>query len=207
MMTWILLALFGLCAAAHLIFCLLPDARRWQDFTKVLLMPALLLIVIWADGPALVKAALFLGWLGDIFLLHPDKKPFFLAGLVSFLAGHACYIPAMFPMRRFSLPVLLLLAAGLILVGIILFLTIRRSLPGDMMLPAMAYLAIILAMAWAAFSTGQPMLVLGAVSFVASDYTLARQLFVRKYRYGDFFVMLTYLLAQFLLAAGLCGIF
>ena len=175
-MTWIFLAGFGLCAAVHLVFCLLPDARRWRDFTKVLLMPALLLAVIVADGPVLVKAALFLGWLGDIFLLKPDKKPFFLAGLVSFLAGHACYIPAMFPMRRFSLPVLLLLAAGFIAVGGILFLTIRRSLPGDMELPGIAYLAIILAMAWAAFSTGQPVLILGAVSFVASDDTLARQL-------------------------------
>ena len=206
-MTWIFLAGFGLCAAVHLVFCLLPDARRWRDFTKVLLMPALLLAVILADGPILVKAALFLGWLGDIFLLKPDKKPFFLAGLVSFLAGHACYIPAMFPMRRFSLPVLLLLAAGFIAVGGILFLTIRRSLPGDMKLPGIAYLAIILAMAWAAFSTGQPVLILGAVSFVASDYALARQLFVRKNRYGDFFVMLTYLLAEFWLAGGLCGMF
>ena len=206
-MTWTFLVLYGLCAVLHLIFCLLPNGRKWQNFTKVFLMPLLLLAVIWADGPALVKAALFLGWLGDVFLLSPDKKAFFLAGLVSFLAGHACYIPALFSMRRLSLPFLLLLAAGMIAVGILLYLTIRPSLPGDMKLPGIAYLTVILAMAWSAFSTGQPLLLLGAASFVVSDYTLARRLFVRQHWYSDFAVMLTYLLAQFLLTAGLCGIF
>ncbi len=206
-MTWIFLALYGLCAVIHLIFCLLPNGRKWQNFTKVFLMPLLFFAVIFADGPTLVKAALFLGWLGDIFLLVPEKKAFFLAGLISFLAGHACYIPALFPMRKLTIPFLLLLAAGMIAVGVFVYLTIRRNLPGDMKIPGIAYLTVILAMAWSAFSTGQPLLLLGATSFVVSDYTLARRLFVRQNWYSDFAVMLTYLLAQFLLTAGLCGIF
>lgn len=206
-MTWIFLALYGLCAVIHLIFCLLPNGRKGQNFTKVFLMPLLLLAIIWADGPTLVKAALFLGWLGDIFLLVPEKKAFFLAGLISFLAGHACYIPALFPMRRLNFPFLLLLAAVMIAVGILLYLSIRRNLPGDMKIPGIAYLTVILTMAWSAFSTGQPLLLLGATFFVVSDYTLVRRLFIRQNWYSDFAVMLTYLLAQFLLAAGLCGIF
>ncbi|HIQ57918.1 MAG TPA: lysoplasmalogenase [Candidatus Merdivicinus intestinavium] len=205
-MSWIFFALYGVCSAAHLWFCLRPG-RRWQDFTKVLLMPLLLTAAIWAGSPLLLQAALFLGWLGDVFLLYPERPALFLAGLGCFLAGHVCYIPALFPQRRLDVLPLVLLGAVLAAVGAGLFFSLRRDIPRGMTIPSLAYLIVILAMAWTAFATLKPAFLAGAALFIASDYILARGLFRSKGRYGDFVVMLTYLSAQFLLTMGLCGFF
>ena len=97
--------------------------------------------------------------------------------------------------------------AVLAAVGAGLFFSLRRDIPRGMTIPSLAYLIVILAMAWTAFATLKPAFLAGAALFIASDYILARGLFRSKGRYGDFVVMLTYLSAQFLLTMGLCGFF
>lgn len=205
-----LLTLYCALCLVHLAFCL---PFRWgrrkfcQDLTKALLMPALLAAVL-AGGEAglLVPAALLFGWAGDVLLLWPDRKPCFLAGLVSFLVGHGCYIPALLAGVKISAPRGILAAALLALLGAAAYASLRRHLPGEMKLPVAAYLLTILGMAWAAVMRGEALLIAGAAFFVLSDYILARSLFVKRHGWTDAAVMLPYLAAQLCLAGGLAGL-
>ncbi len=205
-----LTALYLALCLVHLVLCLPFERGRrrfWQGFTKTLLMPALLAAVL-ADGEAgaLVAAALFFGWLGDVLLLRPDKPPCFLAGLASFLIGHGCYIPALLSGTDFSALRGILAALPLAVLGAGAYVSLRRHLPGKMKPPVAAYLLVILGMAWAAVMRGEALLIAGAASFVLSDYILARTLFIRRRKWSDAAVMLTYLLAQLCLAGGLAGL-
>lgn len=229
-MNTVLLALFLTACAAHLLFCLLEKPLP-QKITKVLLMP-LLLLWLWAASPELpwlVAAAVACGWLGDVLLLWPDRQPCFLGGLAAFLIGHGFYVIALVEaIDRWPSP-LTLLVAGIVLIAVggAAYATLRRNL-ADMRLPVIAYLLVILTMAffavagffspristlqylpagWALWNTPRGLACLGAASFVVSDYLLARSLFLRRFAKCDFWVMLTYLAAQFLLAASLAGIF
>ena len=212
-MEYLPLAVYGVCAAAQLVFCA-ADWRWGKIITKVLLMPALLcyyVIAAWSVYP-LAVAAILLGWTGDVLLLWPEKKGCFLGGLGAFLAGHVCYMGVMGCWLRNLLDIIWIVAAsGVILAGggVIAYRSLSRHAAG--MRPAViAYLTVILAMTWIAFLSmatnfgpSGKMLLIGALCFVASDYILAREIFVRKHRWGDFVVMATYMAAQLSLVCGL----
>ena len=199
-MQWFLAA-YGAVSLIHLFFCWSGRSTLWQKGTKVLLMPLLLgAVACSGKGPALLWAALTLGWIGDVLLLWPDRPAFFLGGLVSFLAGHGCYIPLLLGKRALPWGWAAVIGAALAGVGTAAYLSLRKSLPRWMKLPALAYLTVILAMAFSAWLSSVPALIGGAMLFVLSDYLLARGLFVRKLPRGDFLVILTYLLAQALIS-------
>lgn len=209
----IALTVYGALTVAHLIFCL-SRRPRWQNITKVFLMPVLLTGYLLADPTVswLAVAAILLGWGGDVLLLWPEKKPFFLAGLISFLGGHICYAVVMgLSMGELRPLVAVGSALALIGLGVIAYGTLSRRL-GEMKIPVIGYLTVILAMTWTAvmvFSNGPALasgcLLAGALCFVTSDYMLARELFVHRHRWGDFAVMLTYTSAQLLLVIGLAA--
>ena len=201
-MTGFLIA-YAAVSLIHLFFCWNGGHARLRDGTKVLLIPLLLGAAVCGGGPPLLWAALILGWLGDVLLLWPDKPAFFLGGLASFLAGHGCYIPLLLGKRALPWGWAAVIGAALAGLGAAVYLSLGKSLPGTMKLPGLAYLAVILSMAFSAWLSGVPVLIFGAMLFVLSDYILARGLFVRKLPRGDFLVMLTYLLAQALLSLGL----
>lgn len=195
-MTILFSALYLAVCAVHLLFCW-KQISRWQDRTKVLLMPLLLAAALSTGScPLFTALALFFGWIGDVLLLRPREKPFFLGGLTAFLVGHICYIPVLARAGHYSLPFSLPVGAALLLLGAGAYATLHRRLPPAMRIPVTAYLLVILCMAFAAVHTLRPQAIAGACAFVLSDYLLARGLFIQKGRYGDFLVMLTYLGAQ-----------
>ena len=199
-MTILFSALYLAASAVHLFFCFSQKYRRAQDFTKVLLMPLLLAAALFTGNcPLFTALALFFGWIGDILLLRPEQKPFFLGGLAAFLIGHICYIPVLAGAGSYSLVFSLPVGTVLLLLGAGAYATLHRHLPPEMRIPVVAYLLVILCMAFAAIHTQRPQAIVGAGAFVLSDYMLARGLFIQKGRYGDFLVMLTYLSAQFCL--------
>lgn len=210
-------------SAFHLTCCLLPGgaARKAQNASKVLLMPALLLFCLLAGTGGLLPAAILCGWLGDILLLFPPEEPrtarglaAFLAGVAAFLTGHILYIAALAGISAISAPLPAVpLACALAAVGAAAYATLHRRLAG-LRIPVAAYLLVILTMAFFALlplfggaGVSVPRLVtaLGAVNFVISDYLLARSLFLSAKRSGimDFLVMLFYLAAQAGLIVGL----
>ena len=78
-----------------------------------------------------------------------------------------------------------------------------------MRIPVLAYALVISVMLWMALqllrgtSSFRWYIVLGALFFVVSDSLLSIQLFYSSFELAHFYVMLTYLLAQFLLVFGI----
>ena len=206
-MTNYLIGLYGILCVAHLYLCAAGKYPTTQDITKYLLMPTLLGTVLSTGNCTVtVAAALFLGWIGDILLTRPQKKVWFLGGLVSFLAGHACYIAAMIPRGSYPMRESILTGGILIILGAGAYATLHHHVPTEMRGAVLAYLLVILGMAFTALRSGEWLLISGAVCFVISDYILSRSLFIERKKWSSFVIMLTYLGAQFCLSFGLVGI-
>lgn len=160
--------------------------------------------------------ALIACWLGDVALMFVDiKEVWFMTGLALFLIGHIFYIISYRQHRyeseengllqvqkiRFSLPVVL---AGTGLV-VVLF-----PVLGGLKFPVIIYaIAIMLMVMNAIFRFGRTnnrsfwLVLLGAILFMASDATLAINKFMGEIKMGGVIVMLTYIVAQFLIVEGL----
>ena len=150
----------------------------------------------------LVIGAILLGWGGDVLLLYSAQKGFFLAGISSFLAGHLCYAWALGLRGDFSKPLFTLgLAGALLLVGVAAYLSLLKYLR-DMKLPGAIYLAVILSWRENPGAAGNCILI-GALLFFVSDYTLSSEMFRRPHSWGNVAVMSTYAAGQFLLTTGL----
>lgn len=86
-----------------------------------------------------------------------------------------------------------------------LYAFIRKVEDGDKLVPAVAvYIFLIVLMASLAIRTRKVLTVLGSVSFVVSDITLALQVFkvIASTINGEYVIMSTYYLAQILIALG-----
>ena len=202
-------------ALAHFAACL-ADWRKGYLATKPLLVPLLLCFYLLSARSIepLVVLALACGFAGDVVLELPQKsvepgKPALplLLGLGAFFLGHVFYI-ALFLQQISSWPMaeILLLATT----AAVLFLVVLRSLwphMGEMKVPCIAYMLVLLAMGFfavlSALTVPAPARLPGGLLFLLSDLILARSIFIQKKRYSSFFVMLTYLGAQFLLVLSL----
>ena len=195
------------------LYCCLKNCGRMRAVTKILLMPLLAGFYLLKTGRFdLTALAILFGWGGDILLLFSERQPCFLGGLSSFLLGHICYTAVLWNRSggvsgagygaAVSAGVLLLIAAAA-------YASLSRYV-GAMKLPVVAYLTAIAVMAFAASlvmlkspGLAGTLVLAGAACFLLSDYVLARGQFIRKYRLGNFVVMLTYTAAQLLLVLGL----
>lgn len=215
-MKTVFLLLYILFSLAHLWFSW-RDERKARAMTKPFLLIFLLLYYLKASAaPELFLAlALFTSWLGDVLLIPKGNKWFALGG-VSFMLSHLffvlSYLRRIEPGRVLWLAVLLAaLVYGAISLRIIL--SLRARTPKKMLFPMCFYLLANSAMnifalmqlfslgsvgAWIAYG--------GAVLFFVSDCTL---FLVRYHEKEDlifkrhFTVMLTYLLGEYLITAGM----
>jgi uncharacterized membrane protein YhhN len=138
-----------------------------------------------------------------VLLAWPRDR--FVLGLASFLVAHLCYIAAFVTRSGFGVTAWVLLLVVLLGVGMLALLWpgVERGLR-----PAVAlYVVVILLMLWQAaevwltIGDGSAALALaGAAFFVASDSTLALDKFRRRFTLAPLVVMVTYYLAQWLLA-------
>lgn len=205
----IVLCVFGLVAIVHLVFCFF-SADKWRRVTKPLLMPllAMLHLLSMQQPNPLILAALFFAFLGDVFLLRTDP-PFVLPGLGSFLVCQVLYaisialsVPGVFS------PTHLLILVPYAAYSVMLYRKLSASLK-KMKLPAMAYLAALMAMSALALrgaviapSAAAWLIFAGSLFFVASDTLLAFEIFRSPYKRSNFYIMLTYLLAQLCIVVG-----
>ncbi|MEV7523676.1 lysoplasmalogenase [Streptomyces sp. NPDC091371] len=169
---------------------------------KPLLMPLLVAYVIARGGAprllvaALLVAALLFGWGGDLALLF-DAEPAFLVGMGSFAAGHVCYL-VLFG-KRAANP-LLGGAYVLALVGTVTMLW--ADLPADLRIPVAGYSLLLTAMAYRASALG-PRAGIGGALFLLSDTLIATGVAEwPQLPRPDFWIMATYIAAQYLLATG-----
>lgn len=153
----------------------------------------------------LVLAGLLFSWAGDIAI---DFS--FIPGLVCFLAAQVMYLIAFFLTpgksiifrQKAYLPVLLMLA------GIALIIFMYDDL-GNMKIPVIIYAAVILTMIASAFDRlmkvnrmSYNLVLTGAFLFVISDSCIAINRFTWDFDYSGPVIMVTYLVAQYLIVTG-----
>ncbi|QKV20137.1 lysoplasmalogenase [Oricola thermophila] len=177
------LLLSVLLSVAYLLFGL----RRTTPLTviaKTLSVALLAGLSDLAGGPWLLTLGLALCAAGDFFLaIEGLDRRFFLAGLVSFLAGHLAYVALflLLPDTAATLPawiraaLLAAMAAGTLAMAARLW-----PAAGDLRVPVMVYVLAILAMGIAAAGFGNALLAAGAASFMVSDSILAAERFLLR---------------------------
>jgi uncharacterized membrane protein YhhN len=180
---------------------------------KPLLVPALAVYYLSATKQKsfLFLTALFFCWLGDVLLMGQGEM-YFMGGLAAFLTGHVLYVVCYRKLRtqgvglngpqriRYALPIVL---AGTGLV------TVLFPHLGNLQIPVMVYALVITLMSLQALFrygyTSKPSFILvfcGAISFMISDSLLAINKFMQPLPLSGLAIMLTYLLAQYLIVEG-----
>ncbi|WP_275562357.1 lysoplasmalogenase [Streptomyces sp. 5-6(2022)] len=196
--TTVLQALFVLLTAVHL-GALLVDATTVVHLTKPALMPVLAVWALARGGRWPLPAALLCGCGGDV-LLQIGGETAFLAGMGCFAAGHLCYL-ALFARAgwRRTAP---WVAAGY---GAAWLGTVALLWPGlaaHLRLPVAGYSLLLTVMGLVALGAGA-WTGLGGALFMLSDTLIAAGLAdLPRPPVPQFWIMATYIAAQWLLAAG-----
>lgn len=196
------------------------DLMHVQMATKPLLIIWLAVYYVYSiereELSKTVLLALGFSWLGDVLLMwHARHELFFIGGLLAFLVAHLYYIFAyrQFVIEdrsnallgvqrfRFSFPIILT-GTGLI--------TVLYSHLGDLKIPVIIYaLVLVLMVINALFRFGRTttasfsMVFFGATLFMISDSMIAINKFLTPVAYSGFWIMLTYIAAQYLIIEGL----
>ncbi len=181
----------------------------WSSSTKLMLMPALLVSLLWlllgvlrlGVTRLLVFASLGIvfSWVGDALLADPEGIGFLL-GLASFALAHAAYLVLfLFVLRERRVPwPVLAFAAWWVLIVIVL-----APHVGALLVPVAIYGLLIVALAAVSFSANR-FVIIGAVTFLISDTLLSLKFFVPGWHFYpiDFIIMAFYLVGQGLIAYG-----
>ena len=161
---------------------------------------AVLLVLLKPDTR--FKRLIYLGFLfslvGDILLETADSL--FVFGLVSFLTAHVFYISAFLKRKKDNA---LITAGVLVLFGGIYYWFLHPGL-GEMAIPVLVYIAVILTMVWSSFAQRNHdayagYAVAGALFFMLSDSLIAYTKFYASLEYSRYVIILTYWLAQYLI--------
>ncbi|MFY2826151.1 lysoplasmalogenase family protein [Ruegeria sp. MALMAid1280] len=181
-MTTALFWLAAICALAYLPLSPRP-ATALRSLLKTLSVALLAVIALLGAAPLLLVLALSLCALGDA-LLSRETDSTFMAGIGAFAAGHLAYIalflthPASDQALIFDRPVIFW---SLIILGIVAA-TLLAPRAGDLKIPVLAYIPIILGMGITVLAlpeTGALRWALpAALAFIASDLTLATEKFL-----------------------------
>jgi len=136
---------------------------------------------------------------GDFFLDY-DPTAWFIFGLGSFLIAHLFYLRAL---RPFHFSAHKWVQLGVCVYGVIICAILFPFL-GELTLPVLIYMSVLLGMSLATLWTAPSniYLVLGGISFVVSDSIIGLNKFYSPISYADVGIMFTYYLAQILLTFG-----
>lgn len=163
----------------------------------------------------LVQVGLFFSLVGDVALMmqHTDEF-YFLIGLGAFLLAQLCYTLA-FAQNIADVPggqgllVSSALAAVVIAYGAAFGSMLLEDMDANLLLPVGVYAVAITLMGVAAglrfgrtFLTSFIVVFLGAAFFITSDSILATSRFLRPVEHASWSVILTYAVAQYLIARG-----
>ena len=201
---------FSACAVA--VAVLLVAESRDSAIGRWIAKPIASTAFVWAGIAAggmhsgygqLVLLGLALCWCGDVLLIPTARASWFRAGIAAFLLGHVAYIVAFLTrpldIRAFVVAACVMLAFGW---GVLRWLS--PHLTPDFRVPVRAYVATICTMAVTALAMtagGGPLgVAAGALAFVASDLSVARDRFVSRTFANRLWGLPLYYVAQVLLA-------
>jgi uncharacterized membrane protein YhhN len=173
---------------------------------KPLVMVCIVLIAVLGQTTTplykiLIIAGLLCSMAGDTLLMPPWNR--FVAGLIAFLVAHLLYIAA------FTSQIAIMIwwpLVPLAIFGIIIYGFLAPSL-GKMKVPVLAYVIVILVMAWLGWvfwlqsnNFNAFLAFAGAIFFVISDSILATNRFRMQFKPGRLLNLATYFIAQWLIA-------
>lgn len=207
-----MIILFLIVSILHVISCY-KEITKLRNITKPLLMPILIFNFLFngKDINTIIILSLFFGFLGDVFLIKSKNSKFFIMGLLSFLIGHIFYIVELFKNINFKNFYFIYLFSLLIpiLISYFVYNKIKNYL-GSFKTPVIMYISIIATMLCLSIfyfltnTTSLPLIaMLGAILFVLSDSILSISTFKGSFKRDSFFIMITYIMAQFLLSYSL----
>jgi uncharacterized membrane protein YhhN len=210
----VIFAIFVLASLVHLVAGFTDHVIALQISKPLIMLSLLVYYIVSAkeERSLVVILAIVFSLAGDVLLMYPDR---FVPGLLAFLVSHIFYIIAYRQHRgepnentlqgvhriRLAFPIILA-ATGLVIV--------LYPLLGELRIPVMVYATILAVMALQAlFRYGRTtaesfwMVFSGAVLFMVSDSMLAINKFLSPVSQSHFWIMLTYITAQFLIVKGL----
>ena len=215
MIQYVFLALFVLVSAFHLYDSWRDDPRR--RYTKPFLLIFLTLFYCFAAKKIdwVLVAALLTSWLGDVLLI-PKGTKWFVSGGISFLVSHILFIFVYVPHIVWGNVIWwIVVPAAIVYFGISVRVTlsVKQNIEKMMLVPMILYLVanstmnlFALMLLISTKSLGAGVAYAGAVFFFISDCTLYlvryhsnKDLIFKKH----FTVMLTYLLGEALITAGM----
>ncbi|WP_338408742.1 lysoplasmalogenase [uncultured Flavobacterium sp.] len=186
-------------------------------YMKPFLIPFLLyLVYTFENFPTknILLTALLFSWIAALIFLFTYKgKIYFTFGLIAFLFSHVIYIVLFnkqLKIKEFKFNSIFI--AGIVAILIYLFILINLLLPGldTLKIPVILYAIVISSMLLFAFkgslqwqNPANMYVLLGAFIFVCSDSILAINKFYTELPYASFWIMSTYLVAQFLIVTGI----
>jgi uncharacterized membrane protein YhhN len=206
--------LFCLTFIMHIVFIEI-EYNKGRYYTKPLLMPLLAIyyIVGVAEANKFILIALVFAFVGDVFLMWSERKNNFILGLVAFLLGHLCYVLLFLQNISFAadVPSWFYLIAIIYAIGAFTVMKKLRKYLGDMKVPTYIYMIVILIMSFTSLariwvvdmmSISFIFPFIGSLLFLCSDSMLGFYTFKGKFKNGDIYIMITYVLAQVLIVGG-----
>ena len=156
----------------------------FKPLTTLLIIALAVTLLPVGEQRTLLLAALGFCLVGDIVLMRHGTAAF-AAGLSAFLVGHLLFIVAFWQQAP---------SAGwwLLAVPALAYFAYLQPRTGKLWPAVALYLAAILGMALAAAGNGAPLLIVGALLFMASDSVLAWRRFVKPFALGQAATLATY---------------
>ncbi|GMK40319.1 membrane protein [Paenibacillus sp. CCS19] len=185
------------------IFIIPADPHAVKLLFKII--PMLLIITYtYLHIPHKSKRLQWATFIGLIFCMFGDGLlDWFVVGLSAFLIGHLCYMTGFFSEWRFSawrFASIIPIAIYAAYMGTQLVQALREDNDTGLIIPVIAYIAVIALMAWSAIMTGRFWATIGSLLFLASDSILSWNLFVSDITNAGILIMTTYYAAQFCIA-------
>jgi uncharacterized membrane protein YhhN len=160
-----------------------------------------------------ILTALAFSWIGDVILLFADiAEIYFILGLISFLISHIVYCTLFNKQHPIQVRnnAVFRVGCAVIVVYLVGMLSVLLPSLGDLKIPVIVYAFVISTMLLFAFNgfliwlkPGNKYIFMGAIVFVISDSILAIDKFHSPIEKSAFIIMLTYLVAQYLIVVGI----
>ena len=207
--------IFAIILLAELICDNIESLNSWHYLTKPLILISLIIFFLKEQNNLdtksknLTLAALLFSLLGDVLLMFAHiSSNFFIGGLLAFLMAHIMYI-LVFLKKKNTHKKTSILIPILLIYGLGIFYFLKDGL-GDMLVPVIVYMLVILTMVITAFlrhtrvsKMSFNLVFLGAIFFITSDSLLALNKFYEPFETAGIFIMLTYAIAQYFIVLGL----
>lgn len=207
--------IFLILVILELIFVSIESLSQFEFISKPAIVISIM-IFFWMERHSvsgtianLTLIALLFSLIGDVLLMFVDQSPnYFMFGLVAFLLAHITYIIVFLKNRNPSYkPIWIMGILDIYALSLFLFL---KDYLGDLMIPVLIYILIILGMATSAFlrkggvsKLSYNFVILGAILFMVSDSLLAVNKFYQEIPFANIFIMLTYAIAQYFIVIGI----